>query len=220
MDSYPGNADVEVSVSLRDIPGCVLPSAATFMQRTVRNRRLNTHGWGEFPQAPLARRCGICLRSWDASQLLGSALVARGAERSDAGVHNKTGHWSNMISTRRSMRISAWELPYVGGDHWATVLDNIADLKDHFDREEQLRLVNNHDQIQDKGGDGDGGDSLMRPQSPHALLLYGRRRSASRAEILAALPVKATVDRYISRYFNRLDLVASCRCALLHYNAA
>jgi hypothetical protein len=118
-----------------------------------------------------------------------------------------------------SMRISASELRYVGGDHWAAILDSIADLKDHFDREEQLRLANNPDQIQDDNGDGDGGDSLARPRSSHALLLYGCSRSASRAEILAALPPKGAVDRYISRYFNRLDLVASCRCALFHYHA-
>lgn len=120
-----------------------------------------------------------------------------------------------------SMRISASELRYVSGDHWATILDSIADLKDHFDREEQLRLANKPDQIQDDDGDGDdGGDSLSRPPSPHSLLLYGCRLSVSRAEILAALPPKGAVDRYISRYFNRLDLVASCRCALFHYHTA
>jgi hypothetical protein len=110
-----------------------------------------------------------------------------------------------------SMRVSVSELHYVGGDHWAAILDSIADLKDHFDREEQLRLANSPDLIQEDNGDGDGGDSLTRPRPPHALLLYGCRRPASRAEILAALPPKGVVDRYISRYFNRLDLVASCR---------
>ena len=109
------------------------------------------------------------------------------------------------------MHVSASELRYVGGDHWAAILDSIADLKDHFDQEEHLRLANSPDQIQDDGGD---------PRSSHALLLYGCRRPASRAEILAALPPKSAVDRYISRYFNRLDLVASCWCALFHYHAA
>lgn len=32
-----------------------------------------------------------------------------------------------------SIRVSPSELRYVGGDHWAAILDNIADLKDHFD---------------------------------------------------------------------------------------
>ncbi|KAM5466589.1 hypothetical protein MauCBS54593_005846 [Microsporum audouinii] len=52
-----------------------------------------------------------------------------------------------------SMRVSASELRYVGGDHWAAILENIADLKDHFDREEQLRLANSPDAQDDHSGD-------------------------------------------------------------------
>ncbi|OTA84895.1 hypothetical protein M434DRAFT_400325 [Hypoxylon sp. CO27-5] len=104
-----------------------------------------------------------------------------------------------------SMRLSTSEVRYVGGDHWAAILDSIADLKDHFDQEENLRLTNTPDQTQDDSGN----DSVGRPRSPHALLLYGCRRTNSRAEILAALPPKSAVDRYISRFFNCLDLVAS-----------
>ncbi|EZF33320.1 hypothetical protein H109_03636 [Trichophyton interdigitale MR816] len=103
-----------------------------------------------------------------------------------------------------SMRVTASELRYVGGDHWAAILENIADLKDHFDREEQLRLANSPEEL-----DGNNGDPASKPRSPHALLLYGCRRPTSRSEILAALPPKSAVDRYISRYFNCLDLVAS-----------
>lgn len=105
-----------------------------------------------------------------------------------------------------SMRVTASELRYVGGDHWAAILENIADLKDHFDREEQLRLANSPEDL-----DGNNGDPANKPRSPHALLLYGCRRPTSRSEILAALPPKSAVDRYISRYFNCLDLVASCK---------
>ncbi|KAI0834355.1 putative fungal-specific transcription factor [Hypoxylon sp. FL0890] len=104
-----------------------------------------------------------------------------------------------------SMRLSASEVRYVGGDHWAAILDSIADLKDHFDQEENIRLADTPDQAQDDSGN----DPVGRPRSPHALLLYGCRRANSRAEILAALPPKSAVDRYISRFFNRLDLVAS-----------
>lgn len=110
-----------------------------------------------------------------------------------------------------SMRVSASELHYVGGDHWAAILDSITDLKDHFDREEQLRLAMSPDQIQDDTGDAGNVDI---PASRHSLLLYGGYRPASQAEILAALPSKGAVDRYISRYFNRQELV-SCKCALL-----
>ncbi|GAB1313400.1 hypothetical protein MFIFM68171_03610 [Madurella fahalii] len=104
-----------------------------------------------------------------------------------------------------SMRVSASELRYVGGDHWAAILDSIADLKDHFDREEQLQLAQDgHDAV-----DGDDDSCMMGPRSSHALLLYGCRLPVSRAEILAGLPPKSAVDRYVSRYFNRLDLVHS-----------
>lgn len=102
-----------------------------------------------------------------------------------------------------SMRMTSSELRYVSGDHWTAILDGIADLKDHFDQEERFRLAqDDHDP-----GSGEGTSNMLGPRSSHALLLYGCRLSVSRAEILAALPPKSAVDRYISRYFNRLDLV-------------
>ncbi|CAI7587151.1 unnamed protein product [Penicillium palitans] len=107
-----------------------------------------------------------------------------------------------------SMRISESELRYVGGDHWAAILDGIADLKDHFDHDEQLRLANTPDQLSDEPA-----HDPSRLRSGYALLLYGCRKIASRDEILAALPPKAAVDRYISRFFNFLDLVSeSLKC--------
>jgi hypothetical protein len=115
-----------------------------------------------------------------------------------------------------SMRVSASELRYVGGDHWAAILDSIADLKDHFDREEDDLQTDSLSQPQDDYADESSNDRLAGYRSPHALLLYGCPRSASRAEIIASLPPKDAADRYISRYFNRLDLVASCWCTLLH----
>ena len=111
-----------------------------------------------------------------------------------------------------SMRVSASELHYVGGEHWAAILDGIAELRDGFDREEQLRLAISPDQIQDDTEDADNVDNHT---SSHSLLLYGGYQPASQAEILAALLPKDAVDRYISRYFNRQELV-SCKCALLY----
>ncbi|KAI4123355.1 MAG: hypothetical protein LQ338_005308 [Usnochroma carphineum] len=113
-------------------------------------------------------------------------------------------------SDHGSMRVSDSELHYVGGDHWTAILDSIADLKDHFDREEQLKLATSSDQIQN--GTGDPGN-LDIHASRHSLLLYGGYRPASHAEILACLPPKGAVDRYVSRYFSRQELV-SCKCGL------
>ena len=99
-----------------------------------------------------------------------------------------------------SMRISASELSYVGGEHWAAVMETIADLRDHVDREEHLRVV---DGMHDHDVPG-----ARNPVPRHALLLYGCARASSRAEILAALPPKEAADTYISRYFDRADIVA------------
>ncbi|PWY65859.1 fungal-specific transcription factor domain-containing protein [Aspergillus eucalypticola CBS 122712] len=96
-----------------------------------------------------------------------------------------------------SMQITDSELQYVAGEHWIAILDSIADLKAHCDREEQARLAESIEEMS------------VKPAHRHALLLYGCERAASRAEIIAALPPKAAIDRYISKYFNYLDLVAS-----------
>ena len=114
-------------------------------------------------------------------------------------------------SDRGSMRVSASELHYIGGDHWAAILDSIADLKDHFDREEQLRLATSPDEAQKHHGNAGG--TKIHP-SRHSLLLYGGYQPASQAEIIAALPPRGAVDRYVSRYFNRQELVSG-KCALL-----
>jgi hypothetical protein len=110
-----------------------------------------------------------------------------------------------------SMLVSASEVHYVGSNHWAAILDSIADLRDYFDRDEQLRLAASPDQIQDDTRDA---GNVKTQASRHSLLLYGGHCSASQAEILTALPPKAAVDRYISYYFNRQELV-SCKYASL-----
>lgn len=100
-----------------------------------------------------------------------------------------------------SMRISASELLYVDGEHWTAILENISDLKDYLDRQEQLSLADTTD------NDRNEYDEVTTP------LLYRRHPPFSRAEILAELPPKVTVDRYVARCFNRVDLIASCRCS-------
>ncbi|PLN76152.1 fungal-specific transcription factor domain-domain-containing protein [Aspergillus taichungensis] len=106
-----------------------------------------------------------------------------------------------------SMKISASELRYIGGDHWVAILEGIADLKDHVDREEQFRLAESPGQIADDPEKTNGDSSA--PGRDGAFLLYGRCRLTSRDDILSALPPRYAVDRYISRYFNYLDLVSA-----------
>lgn len=111
------------------------------------------------------------------------------------------------LSDCGSMRASVSELHYVGGEHWAAILDSISDLKVHFDQEEQLRLATSPDRLpHDYGTSGEVHDW----PGKRSQLLYGSSKPASRVELLAALPPKSSVDRYISRYFNRQELV-SCK---------
>ncbi|CAI7586856.1 unnamed protein product [Penicillium pancosmium] len=96
-----------------------------------------------------------------------------------------------------SMRISESEVSYVGGDHWAILLDGIADLKVHLDREEQLRVAN----TPPNPVSYEHGNTFAQPKSGYAMLLYGGRQLLSQEEILSKLPPKAVVDRHISRRY-------------------
>ncbi|OQE37704.1 hypothetical protein PENCOP_c009G07388 [Penicillium coprophilum] len=96
---------------------------------------------------------------------------------------------SSAQSDGGNVRFSSSDAQYVGGTHWAAILDGIADLK------EQL--------------EGEDLGEMEKPAMLHTLLLYGCK-SASKEDILSALPNRPAVDRYISQYFNRLDLAPSC----------
>ncbi|PYI13736.1 hypothetical protein BO99DRAFT_407273 [Aspergillus violaceofuscus CBS 115571] len=118
---------------------------------------------------------------------------------SSGGIRQESASGLDTQSDCGSMQITGSELRYVAGEHWAAILDSIADLKAHCDREEQISLAETRTHLSEEEP----------PHFRHALLLYGCHRPTSRAEIIAALPPKAAVDRYISRYFHYLDLVAS-----------
>ncbi|KAL3291098.1 fungal specific transcription factor [Colletotrichum asianum] len=130
------------------------------------------------------------------SQLAESAQVAVGTPIDDS---SETG----------SLRTGVADHSYVSGDHWAAILDSIADLRDHFNREEQIRLAKSSEPATEPIQDADGDTASGSFPPRRALLLYGCRPERCRKEILSALPPKFTVDRYVSRYFNHLDLVAS-----------
>ncbi|EPE36718.1 fungal specific transcription factor [Glarea lozoyensis ATCC 20868] len=89
-----------------------------------------------------------------------------------------------------SMSVSPSEHRYVGNDHWATILENIADLKEHFAQKE---LGVNDSPYPVPCDSVDGSSSELAFQSPHALLLYGSgyNQAASREDILEALPPRS-----------------------------
>lgn len=85
------------------------------------------------------------------------------------------------------------------------IMDSIADLKQHCDWQTK------HPSLGDDETQDDDTDSPFSAHA-HALLLFGPHSPSSRADLIAALPSKNIVDRYISRYFNFQDLV-SCQYA-------
>lgn len=72
---------------------------------------------------------------------------------------------------------------YVSSEHWAAILDNIAELKDLYKEEEQERMLAAND------------------YSSGPRLLY-EPVQATRAEILASVPERPVVDRLVSQYFS------------------
>ncbi|TGO22556.1 hypothetical protein BPAE_0163g00170 [Botrytis paeoniae] len=81
---------------------------------------------------------------------------------------------------------------YVGGAHWAAILENIAGLKDSLGSEEWPQ------------GTASGKNTHEGPE-----LLLGDNRKSSRESILACLPSKPLVDNLVDRYFTAID--ASCK---------
>lgn len=90
-----------------------------------------------------------------------------------------------------SMQVTDAGSSYVNSAHWAAVLDGIAEIKDHFEKEE---------------------DATRRVPEPHGAgwtcpqLLYGCPRLTTKEEILASIPARPVVDRLVSRYFNSFEM--------------
>ncbi|KAH9909068.1 hypothetical protein F4778DRAFT_715127 [Xylariomycetidae sp. FL2044] len=80
---------------------------------------------------------------------------------------------------------------YVSSAHWEAVLDGIAELKEHFNDEEQ----ETREAFEPSPLPLDG------PQ-----LLYGCVVFATREEILASVPPRPVVDQLVSRYFDSFEM--------------
>jgi hypothetical protein len=88
---------------------------------------------------------------------------------------------------------------YVGGSHWAAVLDSISELKGNVEQEE-IRNIETHSH------------NAVSSSSPG--LLYGCQR-ATKAEILSSIPPRRVADRLVSRYLT-LD-IASGKFTILYF---
>ncbi|OOF90536.1 hypothetical protein ASPCADRAFT_510799 [Aspergillus carbonarius ITEM 5010] len=89
------------------------------------------------------------------------------------------------------MRRHSHGVNYVGSGHWAAVLDSISELREHYEEEEEARML--------------ASDQILRP-SPGPRLLYEPVQD-SKADLLAAIPSRPVVDRMVARYFNAQGVV-------------
>ncbi|KAI1742357.1 hypothetical protein F4680DRAFT_30232 [Xylaria scruposa] len=94
-----------------------------------------------------------------------------------------------------SMQVTRSGATYVSGAHWAAVLDGIAELKDHFAKEEQEAPPISREV-----------PGLFPPDLNGPQLLYGCVMFATREEILASIPARPVVDRLVSRYFDSFEM--------------
>ncbi|RKK07379.1 hypothetical protein BFJ65_g17583 [Fusarium oxysporum f. sp. cepae] len=81
---------------------------------------------------------------------------------------------------------------YVGSVHWAAVLDSISELRDHYEEEEEARMLATNDHV------------LL--HSPGPRLLYEPIRT-TKADLLASIPARPVVDRMVARYFNAQGVI-------------
>ncbi|KAF2260091.1 hypothetical protein CC78DRAFT_502103 [Lojkania enalia] len=79
---------------------------------------------------------------------------------------------------------------YTGSAHWTSILDGIAELKDHLDDIPTTPQPRDPTQSELSGPD----------------LLFGHERHASQSDILASLPERSEVDKLITTYFASLDV--------------
>ncbi|KAK7752851.1 hypothetical protein SLS62_005193 [Diatrype stigma] len=92
---------------------------------------------------------------------------------------------------------------YVGGAHWAAILDSIEELKGQIGdgSETQIGVPSE-----------EPSHTVLSDQNTGPQLLYGGSPKTSKEEIIASIPPRTDVDRLVSRYFNALDVTP----ALLH----
>lgn len=95
-------------------------------------------------------------------------------------------------SEHGSMRLSLHGANYVGSFHWAAVLDSISELKDHYEEEEEARLLATSDHTLHK--------------SPGPRLLYEPVQT-TKNDLLGAIPARRAVDRMVARYFSAHGVV-------------
>ncbi|KAI7772093.1 hypothetical protein LZL87_009256 [Fusarium oxysporum] len=95
-----------------------------------------------------------------------------------------------------SMRLNSHGIgaSYVGSVHWAAVLDSTSELRDHYEEEEEARLLATNDHL------------FLQSSGPR--LLYEQVQT-TKADLLASIPARPVVDLMVARYFNTQGVVPS-----------
>lgn len=112
-----------------------------------------------------------------------------------AGVNSPEGYRPPLSDTFGRISLENHETSYVGSAHWTSILDGIAELKDHFD--DDTKGHSRTDQETDTG-------QLASTERP--ILLFGSTKDTTKEEVLSAIPPRPVVDRLISSYFNAMDM--------------
>ncbi|RYC96850.1 hypothetical protein BFJ63_vAg17 [Fusarium oxysporum f. sp. narcissi] len=98
---------------------------------------------------------------------------------------SKDGTDSPRASEPGSMRLNSHGVgaSYVGSVHWAAVLDSISELRDHYEEQEETRLLATNDHL------------FL--HSPGPRLLYEPVQT-TKADLLASVPARPVVDRMVA----------------------
>ena len=86
---------------------------------------------------------------------------------------------------------------YYGDAHWATILGDIAEVKNYF-HEHKKQLDDQMEKVQKSKKSEDSA-----PQGP--TFLFGGSKAPEYSELLSALPNKTVTDKLVQRYFNSYD---------------
>lgn len=90
------------------------------------------------------------------------------------------------------MRPHSHGASYVGSVHWVAILDSISELRDHYEEEEEARML------------APIGEHMAHNPGPR--LLY-EPVQITKTDLLAAIPPRPVVDRMIARYFNAQGVI-------------
>jgi hypothetical protein len=91
------------------------------------------------------------------------------------------------------MQLTSSGTSYVNSTHWAAILDEIADLKDHFENKENSTPSSRP-------------PDAPFPERTGPRLLHGGTRLPPKEEILRAVPARQVADRLVSRYFSSFEM--------------